>query len=265
MSILRITIVQSDIIWESGYENLHKYEHMLEGTDESDIIILPEMFSSGFSLFPLESVIKFSQRALEWMKKIASDKNSAICGSQVTRENSNLYNRLYFVKPDGEVNYYDKKHLFSIAWEPRMYTAGIKKSIVSYKGFNLALFICYDLRFPVWCCNRYDKNTGRYDYDIGIYVANWPEKRIMHWENLLQARAIENQVYVCGVNRIGVDKNRIFYSGSSMVIDPFGNIIKKAEDNTETVFTVELSMADLIDIRTNLPFASDWDNFTIID
>lgn len=263
MDLLGVTIVQCEILWENPVENLKHYEHMLRHENNSSIIVFPEMFSSGFSIHPSEQVIQSAPMVLEWMKKLAHDKQSAVCGSQIVEVNENKLNRFYFAEPDGKVSYYDKKHLFGMGRENECFSQGSKIITISYSGFNIRPYICYDLRFPVWNRNRYDKITGNYEYDLLIYVANWPEPRIQHWEKLLQARAIENQAYVCGVNRMGTDENGMKYNGNSLMIDPLGEILFRASDNCENVQTIQVSRAELTRIRTSLPFANDWDQFII--
>ncbi len=263
MSTLHITTIQSDIQWESPEKNILHYDELLKGVSNTDIIVLPEMFLSGFSTEPVDKVIAFAPRGLEWMQHKAASVSSAICGSLIVEENNMLFNRFYFVMPCGTIHFYDKKHLFSMAGENKKFTPGTKNADIQYKDFSIRLNICYDLRFPVWNRNVYNSEDNTYDYDILIFTANWPERRIIHWEKLLQARAIENQAYVVGVNRIGTDANNIQYNGSTMIVDAVGEIIYKACDNEEDVYTVTLQKEVLNNIRQKLPFAADWDKFQI--
>ncbi len=264
MDSIRITIVQSHIIWEQPNQNLKHYDDLIRNVDGSDIIILPEMFSSGFSTVPSEQVIVSAPKVLNWMKIKASEKNCAICGSMIVREKDRLLNRFYFVLPDGNHDYYDKKHLFGLGRENEFFSQGNSKITIRYRGINIRPYICYDLRFPVWNKNTYNTYTEVYEYDLAIYVANWPEQRIQHWEKLLQARAIENQVYVCGVNRIGEDPNGISYNGRSQLIHPLGHQLLITADNKESVHTIAISLDELRKTRTSLPFAHDWDHFEIL-
>jgi len=264
MDEIQITIVQSNILWEQPDENLKHYSELLEHEANCDIIIFPEMFTSGFSTHPSSGIIDSAAATLEWMKLMAKSKNTAVCGSCIVSENNRLLNRFYFISPVGDVNYYDKKHLFTMGGEHTHFSSGSKQTTVSYAGINIRPFICYDLRFPVWNRNRYNYVTGKYEYDLLIYVANWPEKRIHHWETLLRARAIENQSFVCGVNRIGNDENGIVYNGNSMVINPLGEIIIVADENKEMLLHASIQPEMLSDIRRKLPFSGDWDDFKLI-
>jgi omega-amidase len=250
-----ITTIQTDIIWENISENLKEYESKIEKIN-SDIIILPEMFSTGFTMEPQKVAEEMDGRTVNWMKENSKKINSAICGSIIIKENNNYYNRFIWINPDGTLYKYDKKHLFSFAGEDKNYTSGSSKIIIEYKGWKICPLICYDLRFPVW-----SRNTE--DYDILIYVANWPSKRKHAWKTLLTSRAIENQCYVIGVNRVGFDVNGGFYSGETSVINALGEKMYIKSHN-EDVFTTTLDINELIKIRKQLPFLSDRDNFQII-
>jgi len=257
---INITFIQSFLFWEDPEKNISEFDNIIENINEAtDLIILPEMFTTGFSVNPPFELGNASSEALEWMKSKAKSKNIAITGSVIHYEEKKLFNRMYWVNPDGSFFFYDKKYLFSLAGEHKTFTAGTKKVIINYKGFKFTPLICYDLRFPVWCKNRYNKITQEYDYDIAIFIANWPEKRIYHWEQLLIARAIENQVYVVGVNRIGEDNSGIFYNGNSMMIHPTGKILFKAADNTKVIHTETFHKTDIIEYRTQMPAGLDWD------
>ncbi len=255
MEELNISIIQSDLVWEDIDANLENFTEKISSI-HSDIIILPEMFSTGFSM----NAVKFAEdengKALSWMKEKAKSANSVITGSVMTKENGNYYNRLYWVEPSGKIEFYDKRHLFGLGEEDKVYSAGKKRLIVEYNGWKICPMICYDLRFPVWCRNKNE-------FDVQIFVANWPEKRSAHWKALLQARAIENQVFVVGVNRVGTDANGYSHSGDSTLIDPIGEIIFQ-ESNKEIVFTYTLSKFDLKVKRKQYPFLQDGDDFKLL-
>jgi len=250
-----ITTIQSDIVWENISENLRIYQNKIKDI-KSDIIILPEMFSTGFTMDPKKVAEEMDGYTVNWMKKNSSKINSAICGSLVIKENNNYYNRFIWVEPSGSLYYYDKKHLFSFAGENENYTPGNSKLIIEYKGWRICPMVCYDLRFPVWSRNIED-------YDILIYVANWPVKRKQAWKILLVARAVENQSYVIGVNRIGFDNNGNFYSGETSLINALGETLY-IRSHSEDVFTTTLDKNELLKIRKQLPFLNDRDNFQII-
>jgi omega-amidase len=255
--ILKVTIIQTSLKWEAIEENLEKFENKIKCIDnKTDIIVLPEMFSTGFSMNPAKLAQQMEGEAVFWMKEMAKQCNAVIIGSLIIEENLKYFNRLLVVFPDGLIQYYDKKHLFAMAGENSAYSAGNEKLIFNYKGWKICPLICYDLRFPVWIRNKND-------YEVLIFVANWPEKRSNHWKILLQARAIENQSYVVGVNRIGEDGNKYIYSGDSCVIDPMGKKISTTEAYKENIETIALSHEQLINTRKLLPFYLDSDQFHI--
>ncbi|MDO5617018.1 MAG: nitrilase-related carbon-nitrogen hydrolase, partial [Cruoricaptor ignavus] len=196
MSCLIIKGLNLDIFWKDKKANFSKIEEEF-GNTEADIFLLPEMFSTGFCM-DADEIADRENETLSWMKRFAKQKNAAVCGSVSVEENQSFYNRMFFVKPDSSYDFYDKRHLFSFSGEDKIYTAGTQRKIVEYRGFRILLQVCYDLRFPVFA-----RNTG--DYDIALFIANWPEKRVEAWQHLLKARAIENQTYVFGLNRIGTD------------------------------------------------------------
>lgn len=249
---MNITLVQTLLYWEDIEKNLLELEIKLDKISQTDLIILPEMFSTGFSMNAAAVAESMDGRALSWMKKNAAKKNCAITGSLIIKENDKFYNRLIFMQPDGSFRQYDKKHLFSMAKEEETYTAGSEKIIIDYQGWRICPFICYDLRFPIW-------NRNLEDYDLAIYVANWPDRRSYHWRSLLTARAIENQCYVAAVNRVGTDGKDLYYSGHSSLIDPAGEIIYQKAD-LEDIQQFDLSMEHLKDIRNKLPFLKDRDS-----
>lgn len=248
---MKITGLNLDIIWKNKIGNFQLIEKELQNL-ESDIFLLPEMFSTGFCM-EAEEVSDRNLESLEFLKKMAQEKNAAFCGSAPVEDGGNFYNRMYFVQPDSKVDFYDKRHLFSFSGEDKVYTPGKKRVIVNYKGFRILLQVCYDLRFPVFARNNND-------YDVILYVANWPEKRVGAWEHLLKARAIENLSFVFGLNRIGTDENSLFYKESSHCFFADGKEI--AEKNGNLV-TAELNMEELKDFRNHFQFLNDRDSFSI--
>lgn len=254
---LRITTIQSNLIWEDVEKNLENFKNKIDLIQGStDIIVLPEMFTTGFSMNPAKFGESMEGHTVSWMKKMASLSKAYILGSIIIKENNNFFNRLLVVSYDGNIQYYDKKHLFAMADENKYYHAGSKKLVFEFEGWKICPLICYDLRFPVWSRNQNN-------YDLLVYVANWPEKRNHHWKTLLKARAIENQSYVVGVNRIGKDGNNIDYSGDTCVIDPMGHIISTTELHKESIETVIISKNELEHIRKILPFSADADQFLL--
>jgi predicted amidohydrolase len=254
--MINVTLIQSDIIWEDRISNLKKYQEKINQIESTDLIILPEMFTTGFSMSPKSISENMNGETIQWMKQNAHKMNSAICGSIIIEEDSKYFNRFIWVNPDGSVYHYDKRHLFSFAGENENYTAGNEKIIIEYKGWKICPLICYDLRFPVWSRNSED-------YDLLIYVANWPDKRKSAWKSLLTARAIENQCYVIGVNRVGEDSKN-YYSGDSSLINALGETLY-TNSHIEEIYSNTISKYDLNKIRTQLPFLNDKDNFKIID
>jgi omega-amidase len=261
MSTLTITGIQTILNWENPAANRSMFEEKIKDIKEkTELIILPETFSTGFSMKPKELAETMDGETIRWMKRIASEKKSIITGSVIIEENGNYFNRMIWMLPNGETGLYDKRHLFAYAGENAEFTSGTKRLIASVKGWKINLLVCYDLRFPVWA--RQHTHEESPEYDLLIYVANWPERRNHAWKTLLQARAIENQCYVVGVNRVGNDGNNIYYSGDSMVVDPMGEILyTKAHE--EDIFTVTLQREKLEEIRAKLPFWKDSDDFMI--
>ncbi len=264
MSEFRITLVQSDIAWEDPAKNFSVYNTIIDNCSPCDLIVLPEMFISGFSTHPPSEVIESGAKGVDWMKTQANKKSAAICGSLIVSENGKLFNRFLFVTPEGRVFQYDKKHLFSMGGEDEYFSSGKENISIEFRGMRIRPQICYDLRFPVWNRNRL-LSDGSFEYDLMVVVANWPEKRINHWEKLLQARAIENQAWVCGVNRVGRDGSGLEYTGNSLLVDPSGDIVVKAPEAQEFVHTFSINMSVIQDIRKRLPFAADWDSFKITE
>lgn len=255
MKNLRITLIQSNLHWENISANLEMFTRKIEGVGETDLIVLPETFSTGFSMNP-----KFAEAmngsAVQWMKKTAAQKNCVVCGSLMISHEGKYYNRFIWMKPDGSFHTYDKRHLFCISDEPKFFTAGTERLIVELNGWKICPLVCYDLRFPVWARNLHA------EYDVLLYVANWPERRRAAWVTLLPARAVENQAYVVGVNRVGVDEKGVTHTGDSMVVDALSNRLYWKE-NEEDIVTVELSYDELQKLREQLPFLNDADEFAL--
>ena len=249
--------IQANLFWENPKKNIAFFEEKILALDDTvDLVVLPEMFTSGFTMNPISVAETINGNTISWMKSIAKKKNVAITGSIVIEEENQYYNRLVFVKPNGNFFTYDKKHTFTLAGENKAYKAGEKKIIVEYKGWKICPLICYDLRFPVWARNIEN-------YDLLIYMANWPVARIKAWDTLLKARAIENMSYTIGVNRIGLDDNNYEYSGNSLIIDYLGQVIANAKDNKEEIIVAELLKTKQEKVRKKLGFLNDKDTFTL--
>lgn len=258
---LRIAIIQADIFWENPESNLKKYDLLIPEKRKFDLIVMPEMFSTGFSVSTRDGAEESNGISFQWLQQKAKSLNTAMIGSIPTIIDGKLFNRLYFIFPDGTFEYYDKHHLFSYSGEHLTFSAGEKRVIVNYKGWKILPLVCYDLRFPVWNCNRFE--DGSYDYDMAIYIANWPHVRTHAWKVLLQARAIENQCWVVASNRVGIDGKEIYYSGNSAVINPYGEEITSVIDE-ETVLEAEADLDFLNSYRNKFSVASDWDKFQIL-
>ncbi len=254
---LNITIIQSDIVWNNPTENRRIFTKKITSISSTiDIVVLPEMFTTGFSMHPEKSAESMNEKTVLWMRKLAKEQQLAIIGSLIIKEDKKYYNRLIFAHPNGEIDTYDKRHLFTYGGEDKVYITGNKRLIVEYKGWKICPMICYDLRFPVWSRNNDD-------YDILIYVANWPKPRISAWDTLLKARAIENMCYVIGLNRVGVDANKLEYVGHSQVLDMLGKKLINNDIEKETIFQVPLDKKKLIEIRNKFQFLNDKDSFSI--
>jgi omega-amidase len=254
---LKIALIQTELFWENPQKNRTHLTEKIESISESvDIIILPEMFTSGFTMKAEKVAETMFGETVVWMQELALKKQTAIIGSVIISENSNFYNRLLFVHPNGIIETYDKKHTFTLAGEDNVYTAGKSKLLVSYKGWKICPLICYDLRFPVWARNVEE-------YDVLIYVANWPKVRIAAWDALLKARAIENMSYCIGVNRVGEDENNHEYSGHSAVYDVLGEKLDNIPENQEYIEIVTLNKDHIKTYREKLNFLNDKDIFTI--
>ncbi len=256
---LNLALLQVDIVWQDKEKNFNKYEELLKTlTKQPDLVVLPEMFNTGFSMH-VEKIAEDIEDSLSlgWMRSQAQKYQTAICGSLSIKENNKYYNRLYFVKPDQTFEYYDKRHLFSFAGEHLHYTPGKKRLIVDYLGWRICPLICYDLRFPVFSRNKF--SDCKSDYDLLIYIANWPEKRAQAWNDLLKARSHENQCYTVGVNRIGKDP-KLSYRGDSQIIDYQGSIISNKKENhlEQTIFKNKLE-----EFKAHFQTLRDADRFTL--
>jgi predicted amidohydrolase len=264
---LTFSLIQTNLHWENKEANLQMLEEkILSIHHKTEIVVLPEMFSTGFSMKPEEFAETMDGSTVSWMKRIAMQKKIILTGSLMIQENKQYYNRLIWMLPNGTVGCYDKRHRFAFAGEHEHYAPGNKRLIAQVKGWKINLQICYDLRFPVWARQAPPQKgeASEPEFDILLYVANWPERRNHAWKSLLTARAIENQSYVIGLNRIGHDGNDIYHSGDSMVIDPLGETLyHKAHD--EDVFTITLEKEKQESIRNKFPFWKDADQFRIMN
>ncbi len=264
MSTLTVSTIQTNLFWESKTANLNMLEDKIgELFQKTELVVLPEMFNTGFSMNAAKLAEKMDGETVAWMKKISAQNRIILTGSLIIEEENKYYNRLIWMMPNGELGYYDKRHLFAYSGEDKNFTGGNKRLITSVKGWKLNMQVCYDLRFPVWARQSVLKNENTfYEYDVLVYVANWPDRRSHAWKTLLCARAIENQCYVIGVNRVGNDGNEIYYSGNSLVIDPLGEVLYHMADE-EDIFTITLQRERLDEVRTKFPFLKDADGFVI--
>ncbi|MBN1158635.1 MAG: amidohydrolase [Bacteroidales bacterium] len=254
---ITITVVQPDVVWNDIQANLSNCSSIIEkNAGHTDLILLPEMFATGFTTDPGNFAEGMDGRTIRWMKEVSLKKGCAVAGSVIITDREHYFNRLVFVEPSGHIDFYDKRHLFRMEGEEIHYTPGIKRTIISLNGWRIALQICYDLRFPVW-----SRNVN--DYDLLVYAANWPGKRSDVWNTLLKARALENQSYVVGVNRVGIDGNGISYRGESQVIGPKGNMLLNMGHGKNNSETVSLSMNELLEFREKFPVWLDRDRFSI--
>jgi predicted amidohydrolase len=262
MSKLTLTLIQSKLHWEDKAANLRMFGEKIDSIGEkTEIVVLPETFPTGFSMHPASLADTMEGEVVQWMKAMAMKKRVILTGSAIIREGERFYNRLIWMLPNGEFGVYDKRHRFAYAGEDKEFTAGSKRLIASVKGWKINLLICYDLRFPVW--SRQSPSGNDAEYDLLIYVANWPETRIHAWRTLLQARAIENQCYVVGVNRVGQGGNNR-YNGYSMVVDPLGAVLYEKADE-EDINTISLDRDHVSAVREKLPFLRDGDQFQILN
>ncbi len=257
VSTLSFSLIQTSLFWEDKGANLDMLAKKILSIEEyTEVIVLPEMFNTGFSMQPKKFAETMDGPTVEWMRRLSAEKKAIITGSLMIQEGEQFFNRLIWMLPNGELGYYDKRHLFAFAGEDQHYTAGNKRLIASVKGWKINLQVCYDLRFPVWA-----RQQGE-EYDVLLYVANWPEKRNHAWKTLLTARAIENQCYTIGVNRVGMDGNNIAHSGDSLIVGPLGEVLYHCAFN-EDVFTITLQKDELANTRAQFPFWKDADFFQI--
>lgn len=257
MQDLTIALAQVNQLWENKTANFDHFETLLSRLGTVDLILLPEMFHTGFSMnAPELAETTDNSPALDWIRKIARSFDAAVYTSFIARDGDRYYNRGVFAEPSGEIHIYDKRKVFGLAGEHEVYTPGTAETIVSFRGWNIQLQICYDLRFPENARNGLDA-TGKPFYDLLLYVANWPERRSAHWNTLLPARAIENQAYVAGLNRVGEDASGHTYTGNSVVYSPLGEALLSCEPGLECVKTIKIVQEDLVAIRRALPFLKD--------
>ena len=256
---LKIALIQSNLVWENPIQNRINFSKKIESITESvDIIILPEMFTSGFTMNATAVAETMTGETISWLLTSAKKNNCAIMGSLVILEDSTYYNRCVFVEPDGKISTYDKRHTFTLAGEHKVYKTGTEKIIIDFKGWRICPLVCYDLRFPVWA-----RNTD--NYDLLIYVANWPKPRINAWDALLKARAIENMSYCIGVNRVGLDANNYEYPGHSACYNVLGERIDNIPEKKEDIQVVTLNKSDIEHYRNKLNFLNDKDNFNLLE
>lgn len=254
---LKIALIQTDLVWERPIENRRNLANKIENIQDAvDVVILPEMFTTGFTMNADKVSENMNGETVSWMKRLAEEKNTSIMGSLVISENDQFYNRLVFVEPNGKIQHYDKRHTFTLAGEDKVYSAGKEKLIINFKGWKICPLICYDLRFPVW-----SRNTA--NYDVLVYVANWPKPRIDAWDALLKARAIENMAYCIGVNRVGKDGLDIEYVGHSAIYDVLGNKMSDLHNVEEAIEIVTLEKRHIESYRNKLKFLEDRDEFII--
>ncbi|HEY1010469.1 MAG: amidohydrolase [Daejeonella sp.] len=257
MNTLKVTTFQAYLFWENIEKNLQNLGLRLSSIREkTDLIVLPEMFNTGFSMNPEKLAEDMGGRSMKWMLEQAKKFNSVVTGSLIIKEDGKYYNRLIWMRPDGSHEWYDKRHLFGLGDEDQHYTGGNKKLFVELNGWKICPVICYDLRFPVWLRNKNE------EYDILLVVANWPEKRSLHWRTLIPARAVENQAFVIAVNRVGHDGNEVYHSGDSMCIDPNGKVVYY-KPNDEDLYTFSINKEEVENARTHHPFLKDADGFKI--
>ena len=255
---MKIAIIQNDIVWGNPAANREHVAEILADCEQVDLLVLPEMFSTGFCTQPEGVAEPADNLTLLQMKEWAAQYDCAVAGSVAVEDGGRYYNRFYFVKPNGETTCYDKHHLFRMGNETKYFSPGKNRPIIHYHGWNILLLICYDLRFPVWSRNRNN------EYDMVVYVANWPAARRRVWDVMLQTRAMENSSYLCGVNRIGMDGNNLFYNGGSAIYSPKGELLANVADNVDGVATATLSLNELKSFREKFPVWKDADSFTLL-
>lgn len=257
MQTLQVTLIQTNLVWRNAKENTLLFTEKINSVANStDLILLPEMFTTGFTMNPKRVAETMNGATINWLQKLANKKQCAIAGSLIIKEANKYYNRFVFVHSCGKVDFYNKRHLFSYAKENEQYEKGDKQVVINYQGWKICLQVCYDLRFPVWA-----RNTT--NYDLLIYVANWPKVRIEAWKTLLKARAIENLCYTVGVNRVGKDENNIEYNGNSMAFNCVGKPILSFKNKEDGIKTICLTKEHIAEVRKKFSFLKDQDSFTI--
>lgn len=255
---LHVTWIQANLVWENTLQNIANFEQKLQEIEQADVVFLPEMFSTGFSMQPHKYAEEMDGSTVNWMRNMSAKFNFVLAGSLIIKNDKNEYvNRLIWTQPDGKIEFYDKRHLFSYAGEHKHYSSGNKRKLFTYKGWNILPQICFDLRFPVWSRNDLD-------YDFAFYVANWPEKRSFAWKQLLVARAIENQAYVLGVNRVGLDGNGIPHSGNSVMLDALGEEMSASAPHKEAISSATLNKEKLNAVRERFRFLNEQDTFNVL-
>ncbi|MFO7873406.1 MAG: amidohydrolase [Bacteroidales bacterium] len=263
MQNVKVHLIQSPLFWEDTKKNLDMFTEKVRAVnDPVDLILLPEMFTTGFTMEPHHLAEPMDGESMQWMRRMAGEKQAVLAGTMIINENDRFFNRLIWMRPDGTYAHYDKKHLFTYAGENKNYTPGTEKLIVELQGWKIMPIICYDMRFPAWCRNSYDPDSG-FAYDCILNVANWPGSRSHAWRILLMARAIENQAYMIGVNRIGTDGNDISYTGDSAVISPKGENLSNIMPDQETSETVVMPRCQLDSFRDAFRPWADWDTFRL--
>lgn len=260
---IKIAAFQSSLLWQDISGNLNNFKDKIaqEGAN-TDLIILPEMFLTGFVVNPTEYAISMDGAEISTLKQLSKEYDVVIAGSVIIRESENYYNRFLWIQPDGDVSYYDKRHLFTFGGEDKNFVAGQKDAIFCLKGIKIKPLVCYDLRFPVWAKNSYDEGNG-YEYDVLIYTANWPAPRAEVWKTLLKARAIENQCFVIGVNRVGTDGEGLSYTGDSRIINARGEIVAETQSSENQIIRYCIDKKELETFRSKFPVGPDWDIFSI--
>lgn len=251
---LKISCIQNDVITRNPEANRRHLDEMLKSVENTDIIVFPETFTTGFPADPNEFAEEVGGPTMQWMREKAAENNCAVCGTIILKNNG-FYNSFTWMEPDGRYHLYNKRHLFTMGGEIGL-NRGEERITIEYKGWRIRPFVCYDMRFPVW--NRNSFKDGKYEYDLAVFTAEWPEKKSEVWNTLLRARAIENQAYIVGVNRVGIDDSNIKYKGETMILNMKGRVVAQATEG-ECVVTGEINMEDLVAFRNYFTVAKDWD------
>jgi omega-amidase len=262
MSNLKVTVIQTDLHWENPEANRAMLEEKISNVGSTDVIVLPEMFTTGFTMNVVALAEPMNFHTTKWMQNMATKTNALILGSVIIKEGKDFFNRMIWMEPNGTCKTYDKRHLFRMGDEHTFFSGGSSRLVAEWRGWKICPLVCYDLRFPVWSRNQFNKQTQSLDYDLLIYVANWPAIRSQHWQTLLKARAIENQSYVVGVNRVGADGKGILYDGHSAILNPKGETLMESIGE-ESIQTLEINKQELLDWRKKFPAYFDADDFRI--